>query len=74
VGRLLAEGCPLDAALSQLGGVAEGVPTARSLYQNPSVPPEHKPTATQIYEILFESKPIAEAIRCLLEREAKPET
>ncbi len=73
VGKLLAEGKALEEILTLVGGVAEGVPTTKSVYLNATIPLDSKPIVTEIYRILYEQKPLAQAIRDLLERTQKSE-
>jgi len=72
-GQMVAEGKTLEQILPELGGVAEGVATAKSVHQNASIPLEEKPIAAQIHNILYEGKAVQDAIRDLLERDPKPE-
>ncbi|MEM1059945.1 MAG: NAD(P)H-dependent glycerol-3-phosphate dehydrogenase [Verrucomicrobiota bacterium] len=72
-GQMVAEGKSLEEILPALGGVAEGVATAKSVHQNPDIPVEDKPIATQIYDILYSGKSVRDAIRALLERDPKAE-
>lgn len=72
-GQMIAEGKRLDHILPALGGVAEGVATAKSVHLNHAIPEVEKPIATQIYDILYEDKLVSEAIRALLERDPKAE-
>ena len=74
VGQRLAEGHPLDRILDELGGVAEGVATARSVFQSVPIPPEAKPVATKVHGILFEGIPPKQAVFELLDRAATAET
>ncbi|PTX99441.1 NAD(P)-dependent glycerol-3-phosphate dehydrogenase [Verrucomicrobia bacterium LW23] len=73
VGRLLAAGHTLNEALARLGGVAEGVPTTRSAYENELIPADAKPIVTEVYRILYEGKNLADAVRDLLGRSMKKE-
>lgn len=73
VGRLMAQGLPLDEALACLGGVSEGVPTADAVHRNSAIAADAKPIATEMYRVLYEAKPLKEVIRDLLERDPKSE-
>jgi glycerol-3-phosphate dehydrogenase (NAD(P)+) len=73
MGELIASGVPLVEALKRSVMVAEGVETARSTYALAQRYGIEMPITTQIYKTLFEGKPAKEAIRDLMQREAKPE-
>lgn len=73
VGRLMAQGMPLAEVLDAVGGVSEGVPTADAVHRNDAIAADAKPIATEMYRILYENKPLAQAIRELLERDPKSE-
>lgn len=73
VGELLAEGKPLDTILSEVGGVAEGVHSVKSVFQNSKIPVDCKPIITQIYSLLYEQKSPKVAVNELLGRALKPE-
>lgn len=72
-GEMIAQGRRLEEILPALGGVAEGVATAKSVHRNLAIPAEEKPIATQIYDILYGGKLVRDAIRSLLERDPKAE-
>lgn len=73
MGELIASGVPLAEALKRSVMVAEGVETARSTYELAQRHGIEMPITTQVYKTLFEGKPAKEAIRALMQREAKPE-
>jgi glycerol-3-phosphate dehydrogenase (NAD(P)+) len=73
VGLALAEGKDLDAILRDLGGVAEGVVTARSAKALRDRVGVEMPIAEIVYALLYEGLPVKGAIRALLERERKDE-
>ena len=73
VGLGLGQGRRLDDILTELGQVAEGVITtrsARALAQKEGV---SMPIVEEIYRMLYEDKPAAEALKSLLGRERKAE-
>lgn len=72
VGFRLGKGEALEHVISSVG-VAEGVTTtkaARDLVEHLGV---EAPIITEVYKVLYEHKPIAQAVMDLLTREAKPE-
>jgi len=73
VGRILCEGKALPEILEALGGVAEGVATARSVAEGTLIPAEEKPVAAQVHAILHEGVPPRQAVSELLGRAAVPE-
>ncbi|MCS7062859.1 MAG: NAD(P)-dependent glycerol-3-phosphate dehydrogenase [Methylacidiphilales bacterium] len=68
VGELLVQGKPLPEILQSLGGVAEGVTTARAIYNDPRLTNCEKPIANEIYAMLYENKPVQKAVEDLLDR------
>ncbi len=68
IGQALAAGSSLEEALGSVGGVAEGVMTAKALGENCKVNVGAKPVAMQVYAILYEKKSPAQAVRELMER------
>ena len=72
-GLLLAQGQSLEKILPQLGGVCEGVPTARSVHLNSAIPADSKPIVTQLHAVLYEGIPIGDAVKTLLGRAARDE-
>ncbi|MDG5813459.1 NAD(P)-dependent glycerol-3-phosphate dehydrogenase [Chitinispirillales bacterium ANBcel5] len=73
MGELIAKGYTLDEAKEHMTMIAEGVETTRSVYQLASKLKIEMPITTQIYKVLFEDKPVKEAVKDLMHREAKPE-
>ncbi|MFP4164661.1 MAG: NAD(P)H-dependent glycerol-3-phosphate dehydrogenase [Chitinispirillaceae bacterium] len=73
MGELIAQGYSLDEALEHMTMVAEGVETARSVYELSGKLDIEMPITTQVYKMLFEGKPAREAARDLMMRETKPE-
>jgi glycerol-3-phosphate dehydrogenase (NAD(P)+) len=53
--------------------VAEGYPTARSAYQLARKHGVVTPIIDEVYAMLYEQKPLMEAVRDLISRESKPE-
>jgi glycerol-3-phosphate dehydrogenase (NAD(P)+) len=73
VGFELGKGKTLDEVLSGLGHVAEGVTTAKSAYDLAQKLNVDLPISTEVYRVLFENKPVKEAVRDVLARPLKPE-
>lgn len=73
VGLGLGRGQTLDAILTDLGQVAEGVVTARSAKALAEREGVEMPITEQIYAMLYEEKPVALALRDLMGRERKAE-
>jgi glycerol-3-phosphate dehydrogenase (NAD(P)+) len=73
VGLALGGGKTLTQILDELGQVAEGVKTARSAFNLAGRLDVELPITEQIYRILYEDKPAAEAMMDLLARRRKAE-
>lgn len=73
VGIGLGQGKTLAAILDELGQVAEGVYTAQSAYDLALQTGVAMPITEQIYKMLYEGKPAADAMRDLLSRERRAE-
>ncbi|MBP9706713.1 MAG: NAD(P)-dependent glycerol-3-phosphate dehydrogenase [Oligoflexales bacterium] len=73
VGFSLGQGQSLKASLDKAGSVAEGVTTAQAAYKLTKSIDVSSPIIDEVYHVLFESKPIQQAVRDLIEREAKSE-
>ncbi len=73
VGLGLGAGKTLPEILEELGQVAEGVITARSAWQLAQREGVEMPLTEQIYRILYEDRPVGEALRDLMGRERKAE-
>jgi len=73
VGLALSRGVRLDAVLSELGHVAEGVYTARELIRLARDLAVDMPITHAVHEVLFGGMPPSTAVSGLLEREPKPE-
>lgn len=73
VGEEIGKGRTLDEVLSGMVMVAEGVRTTKSAVGLAKKHQVEMPIAEQVFEILFEDKPVKEAIRELMLRSPKPE-
>jgi glycerol-3-phosphate dehydrogenase (NAD(P)+) len=73
VGLALGQGKSLEQILEELGQVAEGVATARSAHNLGIKMGVDLPLTDQIYQIIYENKPVQEALGELLGRERKAE-
>lgn len=70
VGELLAKGATLADIKRRLGGqVAEGIGTTEAVHVLATAKGIEMPIAAETYRVLFEGKPIREAMRGLMERE-----
>ncbi|MGH2500400.1 MAG: NAD(P)H-dependent glycerol-3-phosphate dehydrogenase [Candidatus Limnocylindria bacterium] len=70
VGELLARGVPLDRVRERMRGqVAEGIDTTAAVRAAAAALGVAMPVTEQSYAVLFEGKPIREAMRDLMERE-----
>jgi len=68
VGFELAQGKSLDQVLGGLGHVAEGVTTAKSAYDLAARLKVDLPISIEVYRVLYEDKPVSDAVRDLLHR------
>ena len=73
VGFEMGQGKPLDRVLFELGHVAEGVTTAKSAYYLAERLGVELPICNEVYRVLFEDKPVGEAVQDLLHRPLKRE-
>jgi len=73
VGFELGRGRPLADVLAGLGHVAEGVTTAESAHRLAEKVGVELPIATEVYAVLFENKPVPEAVRDVLARPLRSE-
>jgi glycerol-3-phosphate dehydrogenase (NAD(P)+) len=73
VGHSLGRGESLESVLKNVGSVAEGVSTAKAAYDLSLKLKVDAPIIHEVYRVLYENKPIAQAVMDLLTREAKPE-
>lgn len=73
VGLALGQGRQLSQILSELGQEAEGVTTARELYQLAKRLHVEMPITEQVYRVLYENLPPQTAVEALLKREPRQE-
>lgn len=73
VGRKLGQGMTLDAILSEMRMVAEGVKTAKSVYNLSRRIGVEMPIAHETYRILYENESPAQALHRLMTRDLKHE-
>jgi glycerol-3-phosphate dehydrogenase (NAD(P)+) len=73
LGERLGRGESLDGILHSMTAVAEGYPTAQSARQLARKHQVNTPIIDEVYAMLYESKPIVEAVRDLIRRDSKPE-
>jgi glycerol-3-phosphate dehydrogenase (NAD(P)+) len=73
VGVRLAQGKPLEAILSELGHVAEGVLSARAAREHARERGVEMPITDAVCGVLFEGRPAMEAVQTLLTRDPRPE-
>ncbi len=71
-GERVAKGCTLDEVMSG-PQVAEGIFTARSVYERAMAAKIDSPIFTGVYRILYEGHPARDAVEALLGRPPKPE-
>ena len=72
-GELLAQGLTPQQAAEAIGMVVEGIPTARAVCELAHHFKIELPISEAVYSILYESKPVLQAVKDLLEREPKAE-
>ncbi len=73
LGLALAQERSLEEAVEASAGVVEGVVTARSVPQLARRLGVEMPICESLYAVLFEGKPVVEAVRELMARESRPE-
>ena len=73
VGLALAQGKKLDDILKELGQVAEGVFTAKKVFQLANTNQIDMPIVEQVYQVIYENKSPMKAVEDLLNREIKAE-
>lgn len=73
VGFELGKGNPLDQVLRNLGSVAEGVYTSKAAFQLSQRLRVDTPIINGVYAVIYEHKPIADALSEILNRDAKAE-
>ncbi len=72
-GELLAQGLTPEQASEAIGMVVEGAPTARAVCELARRHRVDMPISEAVYSILYESKPLLQAVSELLERDPKSE-
>ncbi|HDL18279.1 MAG TPA: NAD(P)H-dependent glycerol-3-phosphate dehydrogenase [Bacteroidetes bacterium] len=73
VGEEIGKGKTLDEVLSQMVMVAEGVRTARSVFELAKLKHVEMPISEEVYRVLFENKDPKTAVYDLMTRDAKQE-
>jgi glycerol-3-phosphate dehydrogenase (NAD(P)+) len=73
VGRQLGMGKKLDDILAGMTQVAEGVRTTHAVHEIAKKEDIEMPITSQMYAVMFEGRPIKEAVSGLMERSAKSE-
>ncbi|HTQ06038.1 MAG TPA: NAD(P)H-dependent glycerol-3-phosphate dehydrogenase [Polyangiaceae bacterium] len=73
VGVELGRGARLEDVLSGLGHVAEGVPTAEAAHRLAERFGVELPISSEVYRVLYEGKPVLDAVHDVLHRPLKPE-
>ncbi|MEE4112287.1 MAG: NAD(P)H-dependent glycerol-3-phosphate dehydrogenase, partial [Desulfobacteraceae bacterium] len=73
VGKKIGEGLKLDAILSEMRMVAEGVKTAKSVYNLSRKVDVEMPICREMYRILYEEASPQEAVYRLMTRDLKQE-
>jgi glycerol-3-phosphate dehydrogenase (NAD(P)+) len=73
VGYRLGKGETLNKVTAEIGSVAEGVATAKAAYELSRSLGVSTPIIEETYKVLYEEKPIAQAVMDLLTRDAKSE-
>src|SRR5687768_7080487 len=73
VGEAVGRGRPLQQVLDELGSVAEGVPTTQAVRELAKRQGVEMPIAEAVHSVLFEGRPVREAIVGLMTREPRSE-
>lgn len=73
VGYRLGKGEALDQILGSVGSVAEGVATTKAAHDLGRKLKVDTPIIDEVYKVLYERKPITQAVMDLVTRDAKPE-
>jgi glycerol-3-phosphate dehydrogenase (NAD(P)+) len=73
VGYLLGQGKTLEDIIAHLGSVAEGVPTAKAAFELGQKLKVDCPITTEVYAVLYQGKPVDQAMRTLMERDPSSE-
>jgi glycerol-3-phosphate dehydrogenase (NAD(P)+) len=68
VGYEMGRGRTLDSVLAGLGHVAEGIKTAKSAYELSKRLGVEMPITAEVYAVLYEDKPVPQAVRDLMSR------
>jgi len=73
VGLKIGKGASLDEIVDGMQMVAEGIKTARSVYELSTKVGVEMPIVTQVYKVLYEKKDPREAVKALMARDLKVE-
>ncbi len=73
-GILIGQGCGVQEAMEKVGAVVEGYYAAQSAWELAQHQNVRMPIVRAAYEVLYEGKPAAEAVKQLLTRERGPES
>nr|KAJ3419746.1 hypothetical protein HK105_006551 [Polyrhizophydium stewartii] len=73
VGYRIGKGETLEEITASLGSVAEGVATTKAAYELARKLNVDSPITDQVYAVLFENKPVRQAMRDLMERDPSQE-
>jgi glycerol-3-phosphate dehydrogenase (NAD(P)+) len=73
VGIALGGGKTLEEAVAALGMVAEGVPNTLSIHEAARRAGVRTPIIDSVYSVLYEGKPVEQAMKELLTRNPRPE-
>ncbi len=74
LGEKIGKGIPPTQAMREMTMVAEGVNTSKAALEIARELEVEVPITREVYQVLFEDKPVREAISSLLTRSAKPES
>lgn len=73
LGRLLGQGYDLDTARARIGQSVEGVETARQVSARAKALSVDMPICAEVHAVLYQNRPVREAVRRLLERDPASE-
>ncbi len=73
VGYRVGMGEPFEEVVKNLGSVAEGVHTTKSAYELSKKLAIDAPITEQVYKVIYEAKPVKQAVYDLMHRDAKRE-
>ncbi|MEM9445091.1 MAG: NAD(P)H-dependent glycerol-3-phosphate dehydrogenase [Verrucomicrobiota bacterium] len=73
-GLLLGQGCGVEEAVNRVRGVAEGIPTIKALHQIAQKKAIRTPVLDELFAIVYEQKPVKEALESLVLREVSGES